>query len=106
MADQYPEFARTGSEVLVIVNDSMENALAYLRRHTFPVPLLVDPTHKVYDVYQVESKVLSLGQRPGLFVIDLDGIVRYSHTGRQQWEIPRNADVLRVCRGIPCGAAE
>jgi hypothetical protein len=39
---------------------------------------------------------LSLGQRPALFVIDQDGIVRFDTVGTQQWQIPTNQQVLQV----------
>ena len=39
---------------------------------------------------------MSLGQRPALFVIDRDGIVRFDTVGTQQWQIPTNQQVLRV----------
>jgi hypothetical protein len=50
----------------------------------------------------VESRAISLGQRPGLFVIDREGTVRYSHIGWQQWDIPKNSEVLGQCRNIHC----
>jgi hypothetical protein len=39
---------------------------------------------------------MSLGQRPALFVIDTDGVVRFDSIGGQQWEIPTNKNVLGV----------
>ena len=44
-------------------------------------------------------------ERPALFVIDREGVVRYAYLGWQQWEIRSNAEVLEVCRGIPCEVA-
>ncbi len=38
---------------------------------------------------------LSVGQRPGLFIVDRAGIVRYAYLGNQQWEIPPNREVLQ-----------
>ena len=105
MAEQHEEFARAGVEVIAVLNDSPEGARTYFPQHTIPFPCLLDPEHEVYDRYQVESKALSLGQRPGLFVIDREGMVRYAHIGWQQWEIPRNAEVLEVCRRVPCEMA-
>ena len=105
MTDEYQTFLDAGAEVIVIAADSLENAEAYVDRHGIPFPCLVDRDHSVYDRYHVERKTLSLGQRPGLFVVDEDGVTRYSHIGRQQWEIPSNADVLDVCRAIPCKVA-
>ena len=39
--------------------------------------------------------MVSLGQRPGLFVIDKEGVVRYAYLGWQQWEIPSVDETLR-----------
>ena len=103
MAEQYREFVDAGAEVVTVLSDSADRALSYFQRNRIPFPCLVDPEHRVYDLYLVESRVVSMGQRPGLFVIDAEGIVRYAHIGWQQWEIPRNAEILDVCRGIPCG---
>jgi hypothetical protein len=38
--------------------------------------------------------MVSLGQRPGLFIIDGEGTVRYAYLGFQQWEIPSIDDTL------------
>jgi peroxiredoxin len=102
LTEQHQEFNRAGVEVIAVLNDSPENARAYFQQHTIPFPCLIDPEHTVYDRYQVESKVLSLGQRPGLFVIDREGTVRYTYIGWQQWEIPNSAGVLELCRSIHC----
>jgi len=43
---------------------------------------------------------MSLGQRPALFVIDGDGIVRFDSVGTQQWQIPANRQVLAVLAAL------
>ncbi len=104
MAEEYQKFLEGGAEVVAIVRDTQEQARSYFQEHRIPFPCLVDPEHRVYDQYEVKSKLLSLGQRPALLVIDREGVVRYAYLGWQQWEIPSNAKVLEVCRGIPCEA--
>ena len=52
-----------------------------------PFPLLADPQRAVYLAYGVESRLLSLGQRPALFSIDRSGLVRYAFLGTQQWQL-------------------
>lgn len=103
MAERYIEFQAAGTEIVAIVNDTLEEARGYFEEHGLPYPCGCDPEHEIYDLFGVASKVTSLGQRPGLFVVDREGLVRYAHIGRQQWEIPGNDEVLQVCRSIPCG---
>ena len=102
MTEQYQEFLDAGVQVITVINSSPEKARDYVTRNGIPFPCLVDNGHTVYDLYQVESKVVSLGQRPGLFVIDRDGITRLAHIGWQQWEIQPNGKVLELCHGLPC----
>ena len=103
MAEQHQEFVKSGVQVIAVARDTVANARGYFLRHRLPFPCLLDPEHRVYDQYQVESKLVSLGQRPGLFVIDREGIVRFAHVGWQQWDITSCEEVLEVCRGTRCG---
>lgn len=100
MTEQYHEFVGAGAEVLAVVKASREEAASFFSKRPVPFPCLVDPERRVYDLYGVESKAVSLGQRPGLFVVDRQGVVRYGHIGWQQWDIPSNAEVLGVCRSV------
>lgn len=94
MRDRYREFQERGAEVLAIAPDSLENARSYFRRNEIPFPCLPDAGRAVFRLYDVKSAIISLGQRPGLFVIDKEGVVRYAHLGGQQWEIPSVDDTL------------
>jgi peroxiredoxin len=55
-----------------------------------------DVDHRAFDAYDVASRALSLGQRPAVFVIGREGIVRFDSVGTQQWQIPTNRKVLEV----------
>ena len=88
------------AQVIAVLHNSPGNAGALFRLQTIPFPCLVDPEHRVYDAYGVETRVTSLGQRPATFIIDSGGLVRYAHIGWQQWEIPRVSELLGVCRGM------
>jgi peroxiredoxin Q/BCP len=94
LRQDYKQFKARGVEVLAIVNDRLASAQAYFLRHQLPFPGLADETHAVYDQFDVQSRLLSLGQRPGLFIVDQSGVVRYAYLGTQQWETPPNAEVL------------
>jgi peroxiredoxin len=96
LRDNYPEFEERNAEILVLARDTLDNARGYFEQNELPFPCLPDPDAEVYRLYDVKSAVISLGQRPGLFVIDGEGTVRYSYLGWQQWEIPSVEETLEV----------
>ena len=92
MRDRYSEFEERAAQVLAIAPDTLENARRYVQDNDFPC--LPDPDRQVFRQYDVKNAMVSLGQRPGLFIIDKDGTVRYAHLGWQQWEIPSVDETL------------
>ena len=102
MTEQYQRFVEAGAEVLAVVYDSMERARQYFSDHNIPFMCLIDSNREVFDRYQVDNKLISLGQRPGLFIIDREGVVQFAHVGWQQWEIPDDSLVLEVCEDVGC----
>ena len=95
MRDRYGEFEQRGAQVIAIAPDTLENAQSYFQRNEMPFPCLADPDRAAFRRYDVKSAVVSLGQRPGLFVIDGEGVVRYAYLGWQQFEIPSVDETLR-----------
>ncbi len=100
MRDDYERFTAFGAELLAISAEPPKRSEAYLRSHPLPYPTLIDPDHEVFDAYDVTSRLISLGQRPGLFVIDAEGIVRFEEVGAQQYNIPPNEKVLGVLESL------
>lgn len=96
MRDDYERFSARDTEVLAISAEGAAAGEAYLRSHPLPYPVVVDADHKIFDAYDVTSRMMSLGQRPGLFVVDADGLIRLDSIGVQQWQIPPNEKVLEV----------
>jgi len=88
------QFKQRNTEIVVIAPDTMMNAQSFFEKNPVPFTALVDNSLEVYHQYDVQSKLISLGQRPGLFIIDKQGIVQFAYIGAQQWEIPANAQVL------------
>jgi thioredoxin-dependent peroxiredoxin len=100
LRDDYGRFQAAGAEVLAISAEPAAASEAYLRAHPLPYPTLIDDDHRVFDAYDVTSRMMSLGQRPALFVVDEAGIVRFDEVGAQQWNIPSNRQVLAVLDGL------
>jgi peroxiredoxin len=100
LRDDYERFTALDAEVLAISAEGPQRSEAYLRSHPLPYPTLVDEDHAVFDAYDVTSRMMSLGQRPGLFVIDAGGVVQFEEVGAQQYNIPPNEKVLGVLESL------
>jgi peroxiredoxin len=94
LRDRYEEFEKRGVQLVAIAPDTPENARNFFDTNDIPFPCLPDPDRKVFRQYDVKSAMISLGQRPGLFIIDKEGVVRYAYLGWQQWEIPSVEETL------------
>lgn len=96
MRDDIEKFSAVGATVVAIAPDDAAGVAKFTRDNSFPFALLADETHAIFDAYDVISKLSSLGQRPALFIVDQNGIVRFDSIGKQQWEIPSNENVLKA----------
>lgn len=100
MRDDIQRFRDAGATVVAIAPDDAAGVARFTRDNAFPFPLLPDEDHAVFDAYDVASKLTSLGQRPAVFVVDAQGIVRFDSIGTQQWAIPSNDEVLGVVAAL------
>jgi peroxiredoxin len=100
LRDDIERFNQAGARVVAIAPDSPEDVAKFVRDNDYPFPLLADADHTVFDAYDVVSTMMSLGQRPALFVVDTEGKVRFDSIGTQQWQIPSNDNVLAVIASL------
>ncbi len=61
-----------------------------------PFPGLADVGSKAAGLFGQEVKWLKLGRMPAVFVIDREGVIRYSHYGQSMQDIPENTEILAV----------
>ncbi len=94
LRQDYQQFQDLETEIVAIAPDTFGNAKDYFQKNGLLFVGLADEHHDVYDQFDIQSRALSLGQRPGLFIIDKAGVVRYAYLGTQQWQIPENDVVL------------
>jgi peroxiredoxin len=98
---RYEEIRGKGIEVLALAPGTARETGAFAAAHAIPFPLLADPAREVFRAYQVESRLRSLGQRPALYAIDRDGIVRYAFLGTQQWQLGDIDEALAALADSP-----
>jgi len=100
LRDDIEEFTAAGASVVAIAPESTESIARFVKSHPSPFPIVSDVDHATFDAYDVASRALSLGQRPAVFVIDKEGIVRFDAIGTQQWQIADNDTVLKVIASL------
>jgi peroxiredoxin len=94
LREDIERFRSAGATVVTVAPDTAEGVARFVRDRDYPFPLLADRDHTVFDAYDVVNRMMSLGQRPAVFVVDRDGVVQYDSIGIQQWQIPSTDTVL------------
>jgi peroxiredoxin len=100
LRDDIEKFQALGARVIAIAPEGPGGLGRYPNGGKFPFALVGDDGHATFDAYDVASRAMSLGQRPAVFVVDRDGMVRFDSVGTQQWQIPRNDEVLAVLASL------
>ncbi len=96
LRQDYAEFNRRGVEILVLGPDGPNAFKRYWEEEKMPFIGMADIRSQVADRYYQEVNLFKFGRMPALFVIDGQGLVRYSHYGDSMSDIPANRDVLAV----------
>jgi peroxiredoxin Q/BCP len=100
LRDDFDRFRQAGATILAVAPDTTDGVARFVRDNEYPFPLLADTDHAVFDAYDVANKLLSLGQRPAVFVVDRGGIIRLDAVGTQQWQIVSDDKVLGVLSSL------
>ena len=100
MRDDYQSFRDRGAEIVAIAPHDATEANRLAKDLAIPFPVLADDNRAVFLAYDVQSRPWSLGQRPAVYLIDPDGLIRWAYRGSQQWDIPPNGKVLEAIDAI------
>ncbi len=71
-----PQFQAAGTQVLVLLGDTVGQAQSYARSLKLPFAVLADPSLAVYQAYELD-KALIVIQRTASVLIGRDGSIRY-----------------------------
>ncbi len=96
MRQDYDQFKSRGVEILVIGPDGPNAFRRYWQENDLPFPGMPDLRSRVANRYEQEVNLFKLGRMPALFVIDSEGMIRYSHYGDSMSDIPPNSEVLEI----------
>jgi peroxiredoxin len=100
LRDDHDKFTAAGASIVAIAPESPAAIERFLKQHPSPFPIVSDADHATFDAYDVASRALSLGQRPAVFVVDAQGVVRFDAIGTQQWQIADDDTVLEILASL------
>jgi len=97
--DEYAEFEKTGTVVLPISVDAVPSLKAYKAQERIGVELLSDFRREVSRAYGVLNEARFNAQR-AYFVIDKEGVVRWTHVEEHGGFKRENSELLGVLRAL------
>jgi peroxiredoxin len=71
----HKEFQASGTEVVIILGESLEQARSYAEILHLPFPVLSDPERAVYHSYGLGMRFFL--QRTAALIVDKEGVIRY-----------------------------
>lgn len=96
LRQDYEEFDKRNTMVLVVGPDNAQRFAKYWREHKLPFVGLPDPEHTVLKLYGQEINLFKLGRMPAQILVDEKGMARYVHYGHSMSDIPENGELLEL----------
>lgn len=94
MRQDYDKFLAQDAELLVVGPEDADAFRRYWSDHNLPFPGLPDPKHSVLKLYGQQVKLFKLGRMPAQVIVDINGIARFVHYGKNMSDIPSNEEIL------------
>jgi peroxiredoxin len=100
LQEDYAPFEEVDAEILAV---SVEDAA--IGRHVSELleiryPILSDAEHRVVDQYGVYNLLGDSLATPSVFLIDMEGIIRWAYVGQSSSDRPSNEMILGQLRGL------
>jgi peroxiredoxin len=89
LREAHQQLTSGGAQIVAIAPDDIDGLKKHLATNAYPFTVLADSDGSVFEAYDVTSRMISLGQQPGLFVVDRDAKVAFDAIGNQQWDLVR-----------------
>jgi peroxiredoxin len=93
---QYSEFIARDAQVWVIGPEGPRRFKQVWETQNYPFVGFSDYKHTVADLYGQEVNLRKLGRMPAVLIVDKKGVIRFTHFADAMFDIPKNADVLRL----------
>jgi peroxiredoxin len=96
LRQDYGKFQERKVEVIALGPDGPNAFKRFWQEQDMPFIGLADIKSQMADLFYQEVNILKLGRMPALFIIDLEGCIRFRYYGKSMSDIPSNEKVLEV----------
>ena len=103
LRQDYNEFVKRNTVVLVVGPDDREAFARYWRENDLPFIGVPDPDHAILKLYGQEVNLFRLGRMPAQLLVDKNGTARFVHYGHAMSDIPSNAEMIELIEKIGNG---
>lgn len=100
MQKDYPNFQELNAEILAISVEGPAPGQHVSNLLDLQYPVLSDADHQVTDQYGVYNLLGDTLATPSVFVIDLEGIIRWEYVGQSTGDRPSNKTTLEQLRSL------
>jgi peroxiredoxin len=95
---EYPKFKDLNTEVVIVGQHSRAEFANIWKMYSFPFVGLPDERERVARSYNQKIVFEKLGRLPAIFIVDLFGVVAYSHYSSDILDFPLNEKLLQVLK--------
>ncbi len=96
MRQDYQRFVEKDTEIILVGPEDPHEFQAHWSEEKLPFIGIPDPEQNIIELYGQQVKLLKFGRMPAQFIIDKQGIVRYSHYSNSMSDIPSNDEILEL----------
>jgi len=101
LQEDYPSFQQLNVEILAISVQGPQIGQHVSDLLDLQYPVLSDPDHQVTDRYGVYNLLGDKLATPSVFLIDLEGIMRWEYIGQDTSDRPSNEMILEQLSNLP-----
>lgn len=101
LQEDYASFQRLNAEILAISVEPPEIGQHVSELLDLQYPVLSDRDHHVIDQYGVYNLLGDEFATPSVFLIDLEGIIRWEYIGQDTRDRPSNEMILEQLSSLP-----
>ncbi len=94
MQEDYSRFVELDTQILAISVEEPSIGQYVTELLDIAYPILSDPEHQVVDQYGVYNLLGDSVATPSVFVIDTEGVIRWTYVGQSSSDRPSNEMIL------------